>query len=519
MAKYEPGEPQDSPEEAAALQTLIKGKPKAQATADKLFAGEDQAQNQSASQYEGIQFGDMRGGAASFSQSGPMTQDQKAQARQNIHEDYAPARDAVRRGGAVLQKGANKYNMITDEAKTQLVEQGKRQSKMLDDQVQPLVDEADEAASAYKEAQAARVKYRAEVQNQIEEMDRMAKTIASEQPHNIWTDASVPIKIAGIAAMSLGAAAQAIYGDKTNAVTDQIEAAVKQDLTMQRMRLEKGQKDYANRNLLLNRFMVQGDHIQNAEDKAFSTSMMGIKGRLEAMMPLLKDPQMRQNLQKTITELEMKSAAAQQRVMENTVGYDIRQAEAEAAAGARLETARGGSESAMLNAKTRASAEQRLSEKQANDEQQLAIPDWETPDGKKPMASPKEMSELRETEEGVMKATNSLDQLVADFKKGNNIFDLPNYLQMKSDANRAIVKLKGKGIVNAGANFTKLEEDLIKSGYMSQDGLVLKAFDKAAVKMIRRAEADLWEDVRAAMDRRNLKPSKSHRVLGGSDGE
>lgn len=450
----------------------------------------------------------------SYSAPVAMSAEQQAQAKQTVTENHAPVRAAVQRAKTQAPAIATKYDEATEDFETDTAKALSEQKKILDEQVKPLIKQADTAQSKYQEAVDKRVEYRAEVQDHIEKMDILSKQIASQQPRNIWTDASVPVKIAGIAAMALGGAAQAIWGDKTNAATDMIEAAVKQDLTMQRLRMEKNKDDYANQGFLLKQFMVEGDHIENAEDKAFSTAMMGISGRLKNMMPLLKDPEMRMKLTAQIAELDMKAAASNERVMIQTAGFDARQAEAEAAAKDHATTSSARATAAQSNASVRQQHEDRMGRAEANKEQSMMIPHWHTRDGKMPKGSAKEVQELREMETSVRNATTTMDDIVKDVGKGDFLTDPSAWQKLSSDMGRATVKLKGKGIVNAGANFTQLEKDLIAQGYLASDSkIMLKVLDKNALKLIRRAQADLWNDVHNAMAERNFDPDDDHDVF------
>lgn len=466
------------------------------------------------------QFQQQRAGSQSFSM--PVVTDPAAleaqRARTNVAVDRAasaPARGEAKllEVSKALEEPINKYRA----ASGKVIE---AEEKVQHEQIEPAVADYNRYSKEYDNAVAKRVEYRARVMSQIDDMDALSKSIAAEQPHDFWADSSTIVKIGAIAAMSLGAAAQAFYGDRTNPVVDQIDNFIKRDLMMQRMRVEKNRTDYANRNLLVQRLSSEGEHIQMAEDRAYVTAVDGVKGRLEAAKQLLTSPQMRSNIDKTIAELEMKSVQTRMNLQQNIVGQDIRMSQGVAELEARREAAagRGGSVSAQVGLMR----EQRLGQKQAVELGAMDIPGWERPKpGDYSGTSEKEAQALRETETTVSNATRTMDELVGQLEKGAvaNLLTVEGYQQAKALANRVTVKIKGKGLVNAGANFTKLEEDLIKAGYLGANGQVLRAFDSGAIDRIREAEADMWDDVQTAMKERGYRPAKNHPIFGGEDGE
>ena len=458
-------------------------------------------------------------GVASERVSMPVVTDPAALEEQRGRTNAAieRAQGAPARGEAKLMEAAKGLEEPINKYRARAEANQAETDKVVHEQVEPAMAEYGQLDTQYREAVQKRVEYRAKVMSQIDDMDALSKSIAAEQPHDVWADASTPLKIGAIMAMSLGAAAQAFYGDRTNPVVDQIDNFVKRDLMMQRMRVEKNKADYANKNLLVNRLSSEGEHIQMAEDRAYITAIDGVKGKLEAAKQLLASPQMRQNIDRTIAELEMKAAQTRMNLQTNIVGQDIRMSQATAELEARREAAagRGGS----LSAQVGLMREQRLSQKEGRAQNAMEIPNWEFPGGFK--GTEKEATQLREQETTVANATRSMDDLVGQLEKGavTNLLTMEGYQAAKAMANRVVVKIKGKGVVNAGANFTKLEEDLVKAGYLGADGQVLRAFDSKAIDRIRAAEADMWDDVQAAMAERGGKPAKTHPIFGGEDGE
>lgn len=383
-----------------------------------------------------------------------------------------------------------------------------------DEQLVPLRQEAEAADAEYNDAVKERAATRARTQSAIDDMDRLGKSIAAEQPRDIWADANLGTKIFGIALQGLGGAAQALYGDKTNSVTDAIDAAIKKDLALQRMRIDKREGDYANKNLLLNQLRGNMDRTEHAEDAAHATAWQGILGRLQVVKSMLTDPTMRANAEKVIAEGEMKAAQSTQKLMTNLVGLDVRQKQAVGqleVQAAKLNADAGGA--AMLNAQTRAASERRLQGKDAREQTALEIPNWEAVDGKV-MGSPKEVTELREGEASAQKASQSMEQVISLLQQGGQYTSYPKWQDIEAAVNRSIVKLKGKGMHNMGANFSEMERQLEAGGFLGADKSWKRNLDPKAAQRIQDALRDMWEDVRSSMAERNYKPAKTHPVFG-----
>lgn len=411
----------------------------------------------------------------------------------------------------VEQSGAGAQKAIDDYRKNQeavIAAREAEETKQLAD-AQTKFDQADDV---YNQAVKARTEYRAKVQADLENMNNWSAKLAAEQPRDAWAESPTWNKVTSIALMGLGAAAQTYFGDKTNVVVDQIDAALKRDLMMQRLRLDKGKETFANKGLLLRQFIDTSDHMQQAEDKAYVTAIGGITARLTASKNLLTSPTMRANLEKNIAELQMKAALKQQDVSADIVGKDLKLAGDEAHIQAEREKAGKAVNGLSISRAQTAAGNLKIKQQQEGRKQNALVQQgWEgTFTG-----TEGEAKDLRETETDTAKATQSMDQVVGMLEKGGEFSSYPKWQDIKAAANRAVVKLKGKGLVNAGANFTEMENELIRAGYLSSSGDWLRALDPSAANRIRQAEADLWDDVKIAMEKRGLKPSKTHPVFGG----
>lgn len=442
----------------------------------------------------------------------PSADTQASQARiredaQRLRESEVSPADTAESFDEQRQNILNRYRSATAQPLADI-------HQITEERLKPLEAEAAKAEAEYQDAVKQRQAYRAKVESVVNDMDTMSKRIAAEQPHDIWAESGLGVKIAGIALMGLGAAAQSMYGDKTNVVTDQIDAAIRRDLAIQKMRLEKNQNDFSNKNLLINQFRANVDHMQNAEDAAHAAAWQGILGRLNIVKSMLQDPTARMNVEKVIAEGQLKSVESQQRLMSDLLGKDARMKEGEGLLEEKAAKLGASRDSALrLNAETRAAAERRLEGKREEEKKQLEIPGWEFPQGFK--GAPKEATALRDMETDTFKATAALDQVRDMLTKGGQFTSYPKWADIAAATNRAIVKLKGKGLVNAGANFTKLEEDLIRKGYLSSSGEWLRNLDPTAAARIKAAEADLWDDVEAAFHERGGRPTKEHQIFGG----
>lgn len=384
-----------------------------------------------------------------------------------------------------------------------------------EERLKPLQAEAKQADDEYQNAVKARQEYRTKVDNVINSMDTLGKRIAAEQPRDIWAEAGLGTKIAGIALMGLGGAAQALYGDRTNSIADAIDGAIKRDLALQRMRLEKNKDDYGNKNLLLGQLRANMDRVEHAEDAAHATAWQGILGRLSVVKSMLTDPTMRANAEKVIAEGQMKAADSTQKLMANLVGTDVRMKQAEGhleVEAAKLNAVHD-NETAKLNAQTRALAENRLGRKDTREQTALEIPNWEAVNGKV-MGSPKEISELREGEASAQRASQSMEQVIKLLQQGGQFTSYPKWQDIEAAVNRSIVKLKGKGMHNMGANFSEMEKQLELGGFLGADKSWKRNLDYGAAQRIQDALRDMWEDVRSSMAERNYKPTKTHPVFG-----
>lgn len=369
------------------------------------------------------------------------------------------------------------------------------------------------ADAEYKQALKARTEHQARTQNAIADMDNIAKQIAADDQANLYTNRSVGANLLSSLLLGLGAAAQSLYGDRTNAVADQFDAALQRELMQQRLRMQSNKDRYGNQNLLLGRMMQHYDRVEHAEDAAYVAAYNGVRGRLEALKGMMTNPQMRINTEKFMADMDMKTMERQQRVMADAVGTDVRMAQAQAVLEQKREAAMGvDSEVKRLNAETRAKAEQRKQREEGRTENALEIPGWDFPEGFK--GDKIEARKLRDMEATVSKADRALTTLADDLEKGGSLTSYPKWAELKAEANRAILTLKGDGIGDAGKNFTELERSLITEGYLGQDGNWKRALDPSASKRIRRSIHELRQDTKAAISKRGGIPAKNHEYFG-----
>lgn len=366
------------------------------------------------------------------------------------------------------------------------------QKRYEDQYVKPGLAKQAELQKQYDEAVQTRTEYRAKVMSEMDNMDTMAKQLASEQVHDRFAEAPTWMKVISIAAMSLGAAAQAAYGDRTNAVTDQIDGAIKRDLMFQRMRLEKGQDDFKNKNLLLRQFMDSSEHMQGAEDKAYLTAINGITQRMEMSKSLLTSPTMRANMDKQIAELKMKAAESQQRVTENIVGQDIRQKDATAQLEAQL----------LKTMETNKSAKATASQLGTlGTVQGVDFPEGFQGDPKK------EGAPLRDLQAGTASVSGVMDKLKASFKNFDSISSLAHpvdkfsaYQQLQQEVAALILKTKGKQFGNMGARLTEMQKALDAQAFGASTKGVLNVDN--ALKIVDNAKEQIWQDFSDAAEAR-----------------
>lgn len=371
----------------------------------------------------------------------------------------------------------------------------------------------EKADAEYQQAVKGRAEHQARTQNAIGDMDTLAKQIAADDQANLYTNRSVGANLLSSLLLGLGAAAQSLYHDRTNAVADQFDSALQRELMQQRLRMQSNKDRYGNQNLLLGRMMQHYDRVEHAEDAAYVTVYNGVRGRLEALKGMMTNPQMRINTEKFMADMDMKTLERQQRVMTDAVGTDVRMAQAQAVLEQKREAAMSVDTSVKtLNAQTRAQAEQRKQRAEGRDENALEIPGWEFPEGFK--GDKTEARKLRDMEATVSKADNALTKLAGSLDKGGALTSYPKWAELKAEANRAILTLKGDGIGDAGKNFTELERTLITEGYLGQDGNWKRALDPSASKRIRAAVHELRNDTKRTISKRGGRPAKNHEYFG-----
>ncbi len=382
--------------------------------------------------------------------------------------------------------------------------------------VRPLEAEAERLAAEHKAAVDARDEYQIRMQSAIQDMDTMGKRIAAEQPRDFWVDAGLPMKIATVVLSALGGASQVANGDRTNAITDTVVNMMQRDTMLQKMRFEKNERDYANQQTLVGRLSTHFDRLEHAQDAAFITGMQGVIGRLNAIKPLLESAQMRQNIDFQTAQLEMRIVDTASRLEADTLGKAVRVGEVatKTAMDQQKAGAAAGQAGVRLGLAQERTALQQDANRRANDTKQQKddarqIPHWHAVDGKV-MADPTEIKALRTLEADTFKAEAALEEVATLLEKGGQFSSYKDWADTTAAVQRAIGKMKGKGLMNAGANFTQLENDLIQKGYLSTDKVWIKNIDPWAAERIRQGIGTLWNDVEMEFAERNYEADDDH---------
>jgi len=217
--------------------------------------------------------------------------------------------------------------------------------------------------------------------------------------------------------------------------------------------------------------------------------------------------------------MDMKAVEAQERLQSNTIGMDLRMRQGVAALEQKREAAMSAdNELKRYNAETRRAAENRLAGKDQREQQKLEVPGWEpVPQANgEPghvMADPQEMRKFREGEDTARRATLALSEVADSLERGGQFTSYPKWQDIKASVGRATATIKGPGMVNAGANFTQLEQTLIEAGYLGADGNWKRNIDPTASRRIRHAIDAIWLGVEQAGKERNLRPTKQHDFL------
>jgi hypothetical protein len=416
---------------------------------------------------------------------------QKLEARGN--EAAAQSREALVQANLARNKAA------------QEAEAAQRDANAAQERAQTMYEGVGDDVRALEEKRAATQQYlldnRDRTQNALQEMDNMSKLIATEQPHDLWAEAGFGTKAMAIALSSLGAAVQSFYGDKQNVVIDQIDAGLKREMTMQRLRMEKRKDDYANKNLLLSRMAQHFEHIEEAEKAAYVAAWKGIQARLEVAKSLTKSSEFASKIDVLKSNADMKIADAYDGIATSLFGNAVRATQADLVAEKDLGVAN--TRQSIMNQR------QEIREKEeARRESVRQIPEYEG----EFLGTDKSADEFRGLDTTARQATAIMQKLIADYKAGGQLTSYAKWNDIRDLESRAVAVLKGRGLINAGANFTKLESDLIAKGFLGGNGKWLKSLDPGTANRIHKAIEDLWNDVEVAAKGHGLKP-KGHKYL------
>lgn len=364
----------------------------------------------------------------------------------------------------------------------------------------PLEAEFAKITAEHQKAVEARSVYRAKMLKDVDTMETMANRLAAEQPRDAWAEASTGLKIGSIIAIGLGAAAQSFYGDKTNVVADQINAALERDIMFQKLRLQKGKDDFQNKGLLLRQFMDTSDHIQDAEDKTYVTAAQGIMQRMEMMKKRVTSPQMQAALDQNMAEMEMRVAERQERLQVTMAGHDKAMADGEL--------------SLALKKAELANKIQGLgieSQKEADRQRNLMAPGIE---GR--FKDPEDRKEYEKKEALASTIVKTLDdavKLLAN-RKITDLASIPEWNQLKSNLN---LLAKGEGGFNLGAALSPGELSNLESAIGTGNLNWLRS--EAGIKALRKAQTQVERTFGDYMKAKGVRPSRQNPIFQAPEEE
>jgi hypothetical protein len=315
--------------------------------------------------------------------------------------------------------------------------------------------------------------------------------------------------------MALGSFAQSYYDDRTNVVADQIDNAIKRDLMFQKMRLEKGQDDFRNKNLLLRQFMDTSEHVQDAEDKAYLTAMSGIRAQLEAKKALLTSPEMRANLEQTAAQLELKEQEVQQRLTERLIGHDVKMSNAESKLALEQEKLDMRRQELRVREQEAAARATRASSQDAMKANKLTAPNVQ---GEFRDAKP--AADYRIAEAVASSLIDNITRLQDVLSRDAG--SLSEVIENRREWNQLMADLelvaKGKdGGYNLGAALTGTELDRLRNALGT--GNFSYFFSGEGKAALERTKNRIAETVAKRMKAEGVRPAKSHPFLEAEDGE
>jgi hypothetical protein len=377
-----------------------------------------------------------------------------------------------------------------------------------------------EAQKTYDKHQTAYDEMMAQQQSQVQRLDTLSKDIAANStPRDFWADKSTGFKIGAAVFAGLGA-----FAGSTQPVQI-IDNAIQRDLTLQRLKLQNDKDNYANQTSLLGQMRAIHKDTRDADKAAYLAAIQGAKGRLQAIAGATNDVGQQRQIAATIAGLDEKAAVVGPELISKSTGQALEQKTAVANAKTNLEkltAAQTGvgvlkAETAAKNAAVRDQENQRKQEDQDQKKAAMEIPDWEIadPNKKNPNATQKEISGLKAAEVSTRQVTSAMDELIKSLgaaKDRSKLLDNNEYREYKAKEGRLFEAARGPGFGQTGSRLTKELKDLESQSFTP--GWLGRLTPDESIRLLRQAQAAIWNKVGQAGHELGLKPSKTHPELG-----
>lgn len=370
--------------------------------------------------------------------------------------------------------------------------------------VDPLLKEAEEWDGVRLQAAKQGVERKAAAYAQLEKVHQVAAELATNQVRDRWADASTPVKIGAIAAMALGAFVQGVYGDKTNIAVDQIDAALKRDLAMQKLRYDQKADNLANQRTLLGEMRKLDADELKANNLAYIAGLQSVMHRIENLAKGSKDPRVAANAQKLMADIQMnKLAPAQMQLQEQMVGGLLRVGQMEQVAADRQAAAAQRAESLTLRQENMDLSKQRLGMKQ----NALTMRGTEGV-GK----SEKEMGKLREAQAQMSHLVDLYGKAKEVLREGPAAMSPFEWEQLMATIS-AIAK--SEGIFNFGAALSGSEAEILKAAIGNKNIAYLSS--EEGIKLLDKALNNFASQFREKVRDQRLTITKEHPFLKANE--
>lgn len=165
------------------------------------------------------------------------------------------------------------------------------------------------------------------VQNmqRIDLMESKANELASMNPQGSWAQTDPLGKILVALGAGVGEIGGAVDGTHTNTFLQVFNQGLDRDLALQKLRIAKGQDDFANQNLLLNQFIKAGASVDEAAEMAKLSAITAAKTRIEVLDKHVTNQDLKAKAQANIQALAEQQAELSEKIAKSYAGQAVRE--------------------------------------------------------------------------------------------------------------------------------------------------------------------------------------------------